>query len=67
MAVRDPSLAIALLRTAEALDGAYQTSTMSVYIKQVDQIEKLRPAAGQSVLPGTSPADLRLLGPRQVS
>ena len=57
-------LAVALLRTAEALDGGFQTSTMSIYIKQVEQIEKLKPATGQSLLPGTSPADLHLVGPR---
>lgn len=62
-------LAVALVRTAEALDDSFQTSTMALYSKQVDQLERLRPAAGQGTLPGTAPAagSLALIGPRAAS
>lgn len=55
-------LAVALVRTAEQLDRAYQASTMAQYTKQIDQIERMAPAAGQSPLPGAGGSSL--VGPR---
>ena len=54
-------LAVALRLTAAQLDITFQTSTMAQYTKQIDQIERMAPAAGQgSLLPVSN-----LIGPRK--
>lgn len=60
-------LAVALKRTAEALDLSYTAAVMSQYSKLLDQAEKMRPAQGQAALPGTqpgTPTGAHLIGPR---